>query len=207
MTKWFELIMSNESSFENTIFPDSIDFYGVDADELKQGKRIDRWNPNSVARSTAVSRDGVAEDIIFADLEMVPVFSPRLRQALDDASVGTKDFQYLPARILQSTGEAIEGFAIANVVTRVAALDRDKCYLLNEDKSEIDLQTNLPKIRSIFTIALRDVPDLLKHDAVRLIEYPSAMLVSERFVEVFHDSGCTGVVFSKLKVSPINYVS
>jgi hypothetical protein len=202
MPKWFKLIMSDDCASENAIFPDSIDFNGVEVEELRRGKRFDQWKPKSVARSTATSRDGNAVDVVFAGLAMVPLFSPRLQQTLLAKSVGVHDIQYLPIVICQSTGESITGFAVANVVSRVAALDRARCFLLDEDESEIDPETHLAKISSVGKLALRNVPGLFEHDVVRLIEFSSAILVSERFVNAFRACRYTGAHFSELDISP-----
>jgi hypothetical protein len=108
--------------------------------------------------------------------------------------VGSHDIQYLPLRVFRSTGEEIHGFAIANVIACIAALDRQHSQLLVEDESEIDPRTGQRKVIAIWKAALKR-ETLIGHDVVRLLEFPSPIFVSERFADVFQQGRFTGSVF------------
>jgi hypothetical protein len=191
--------MSDRNSSTKPFFPNEEDFFGIEGDELLQGKPMELWNPRSSLRSTSPKHDGDVDDIVYA-FPLVPVFSTRLQQALAAAQVGVGDIQYLPVRIIQSTGKEIAGYAIANIVTRVPGLDRDQSFMLEEDESEIDPLTERPRVTCIGKLALLG-QQLEGHDLARLVEYSPAELVSDRFFEVFRGGKFTGAVCSPLVVS------
>jgi Immunity protein family (Imm11) len=173
---------------------------GIDIGDLDRGRRVDGWNSESSLNSNQSNHDANPYDVEFAGLPMIPTFSSQLQAALFNSHIGTDDVQYLPVRLVRSTGEEIHGFAMANVLTRVAALDRDRCYLLLEHEEEIDPATGLADIMSIFNIAVRS--ELLKgHDIARLVEFRPAVLVSQRFVDVYEQGHFTGAIFSPLIMS------
>lgn len=105
--------------------------------EAKLGKRIDNWDPNASLCSRSRKDDGHADDLLRTHLA-IPTFSSRFREALEYAGVATGDIQYLPIRIFQSTGKEVRGYAMANIVSRVAALNYEESSMLEQDETEID---------------------------------------------------------------------
>jgi hypothetical protein len=71
--------------------------------------------------------------------------------------------------------------------------------MLKQDESETDPLTGKPKVRSIWTEALREEP-LTGHDVIRLLEFPPTVFVSERFAKVFEEGGFTGAVLRPVPV-------
>lgn len=191
------MIMSDENSLPNPYFPDEEGFLGVDVNALAQGRRVEAWNPASFLRSGKPENDGPPNDVVFVGRPMIPAFSRRLQQSLVANRVGVGDMQYLPVTLRRSTGEEIYGFTIANVLTRLAALDRERCYLIVPSiDEEIDPATGLTRIAAIGKLAIW-AGRLAGHDVARLEEYQSvAVLVSQRFVNVFNRGRFTGVTFS-----------
>lgn len=122
--QWFVL------SYEETpgiLLTSERDLLGFDSYDLETGKHIPDWNPNAFLRSASPKHDGDPEDVL-ADALGVPVFSARLREALHGAGIAPNDLQYLPVRVFKSTGEEVKGFAFANVISRVAAVDYEHSF-------------------------------------------------------------------------------
>lgn len=195
---WFDMIPDEDSRVSNPLLTSIEDLFGIDHYDLAIGKPIKSWNSDSYLQSECPEKDGDAEDVLCEHLG-VPTFSARLREALANAKVATQDIQYLPVHVFQSTGEEVEGFAFANVVTRVEALDHEHCEMLDLDESTIDPLTGKPKVTGVWTAALKQNA-LVGHDVIRLVEFWSPVFVSERFVEVFSKGNFTGVTFHRVPV-------
>ena len=72
--------------------------------------------------------DGTPDDFL-QNTEMVPIFSPRMREAIEEA--GIKGIQYIPIEVEHYNKEKLEGYCIANVLNSVSdALDFDKTIFL-----------------------------------------------------------------------------
>ena len=188
--KWFEFYMSEENSAEKPLMPNLDELFGLNEYYLKIGRRIEDWNPQSFLKSENEEHDGTPDDYL-ADPLGVPIFSPKLRHAMERNDVGTHDIQYLPIRVFQSTDEEVHGYSVANVITRVPALNREHSEMLDEDPDEIDPLTNAPIVRSIWRAALNE-GSLTGHDVIRLTEFWAPVFVSERFAKVFRSGGFTG---------------
>ncbi len=196
---WYDVILGEENRHSPYLSANSHDFLGITRFQLGQGRRIENWNPNSWLRSSSSETDGEADDFL-AEYLNLPTMSAPLRTALDSAAMGVNEVQYLPVRVFMSSGEDVPGFCIANVISRVPALDPGNCFMLEIDEKEIDPDTGRRKVRSIGRIALKREP-LKGHDIIRLHEYRPAVLVSERFVKLFNQAGFTGATFSRVRVS------
>jgi hypothetical protein len=198
---WYRLSKSyDENRVKHPLQTSEDELFGVTPFELQQGRRIENWNPNSSLRSASPADDGEPDDVVCESLGL-PTFSGRLQKALREAGIGINDIQYLPIRLFQSTGEEIKGFAIANVVTRLEALDRERCVLLGEG-AQIDPLTGKPAVTSIGRIALQGAA-LQEHDVVRLAEFFPPVLVSERFAKLFHEGEFTGAILTPLLVDGV----
>jgi hypothetical protein len=197
--KWYDLLMGDENRLEHPLLTSEEDMFRVDAYDLKIGKQLQSWDMRSYLRSTSVEDDGEPDDILGEHLG-VPTFSTRLQKALAHEGVGTKDVQYLPIRVMKSTGEEISGFAIANIIARVPALDYDKCFMLDQHKTRLDPLTGRPDVTGIGKIALKAEP-LTGHDIIRLLEFFPPVLVSERFANVFRKGKFTGAIMTEVRIS------
>lgn len=190
---WFDLSMGGDDSLPGTFFADRWDFFGLRKVYLEFGNPADNWNPDSWLRSSKPSYDGPVEDIIDNCLNL-PVFSPRLVKAIAAADVASRDIQYLPVTLFRSNGERIDGCQIANIVTRLPALDRQRTTGLEVDEDKTDPLTNLPGVAGFFKPAL--IGSVLEgHDVIRLTEFFSSVFVSQRFVDLFHSMAFTGATF------------
>jgi hypothetical protein len=128
----------------------------------------------------------------------VPIFSQRLRDALQRARVATKDIQYLPIHVFRSTGEEVEGYTIANVIARVPALNYDLTDwgpLPPDEKEGIDPRTGRPQVQAIWRAALQSTK-LKGHDMIRLVEFWPPVLVSHRFADVYREGHFTGATLT-----------
>jgi len=94
----------------------------------------------------------------------------------------------------------IKGYAIVNVVTRIPALDFERCFLLDQNDSVIDPLTGRPDVTGIGKIALK-ANALKGHDLIRLLEFFPPVLVSQRFAEVFRIGKFTGATLNQLLTS------
>lgn len=178
---------------------DEGDLFGRDDSDLELGKRLRKWDQRTYLRSSSPNGDGTPDDVLCTHLG-APVFSPRLQEAMAEANVGQRDLQYLPVHVYLSTGKEIEGFAFANVITRIKALDYDNSEMLWLDDDNIDPATGKPEVLGVWTVALK-AKALKGHDAIRLTEYFPNFLVSERFVDVFKKGEFTGASFHPVHVT------
>ena len=173
------------------------DLYGFNGGHLSLGNRIHDWNPNTWIRSKHRKYDGVPDDILSVHLG-VPTFSRRLREALERADVGRKDVQYLPVHVFKSTGEELEGYAFANVITRIKALDYDRTDwgpLPPDPEEGVDPDTGKPEVQAIWCAALKEAK-LKGHDIIRLVEFFPPVYVSERFADVYRNGNFTGATLT-----------
>lgn len=196
--RWYDLIIGEENRLPYHFFGDSHELFGRDWLDLLVAVIIDDWDDSSMLRSTEAKCDGLPDDFL-GNGRSLPIFSPGLRDALEVEGVGQRDIQYLPVRIARSNGEQVPGFAIANVVEAVLALDREHSTLLDVDPDEIDVRTGKPNVLGVWTPAI--IADAVKgHDVIRLAEFLPAILVSERFVEIVNRNKFTGATFKEIPV-------
>lgn len=199
---WYKvmlLVEEYEDEHRPHLFANEDDLHGFTSYDLEQGSAINGWDADSWLRSARLEyEDGPAYDMLASSLHL-PIFSLRLQRALDRSGCAVKDLQYLPINVFKSTGEQVRGFAIANVITRIKALDHDNCFLLELD-DEIDPLTGTNHVHSVGRFALRAAP-LAGHDIIRLVEFWPPVFVSERFKRVFDEGGFTGATFSPVRVS------
>lgn len=191
--QWYDLVLAAEERAARPFQTEVEDLCGFDSYDLEIGKRIRGWNRNAWLRSKRRKDDGVPDDILLEHLG-IPTFSRRLRNALKKAGVGTKDIQYLPVHVFKSTGEEIEGYAFANVITRILALDYDRTDwgpLPPDEEEGIDPNTGKPEVQAIWRAAFKR-SKLRGHDVIRLVEFFPPVFVSERFAEVYRLGSFTG---------------
>jgi len=191
---WYELIEGFDNCLPRHFMANDEELFGYDLYDLSAGRVLENWNPQAALRSTKRKYDGLPDDFL-SNAMMAPVFSARLRAALAQGAVGAGDIQYLPVRVFRSTGEELPGFAVANIITRIPALDREHSTMLHLDE-EIDPLTGMPNVAGVGIAALRK--DLLVgHDLFRLTEFHLAAFVSQRFVDACQSIGFTGATFRR----------
>lgn len=195
--QWYRLQLHVENRVVRPFQTADDDLYGYLGYDLSVGTPIQSWNRNAWIRSRAEDDDGEPDDVLLEHLG-VPTFSRRLRDALERADVGRNDMQYLPVHVLKSTGEELDGYAFANVITRIMALDYDKTDwgpLPPNPKKGIDPNTGKLKVLAIWRAALREA-DLQGHDLIRLVEFFPPVFVSERFADVYRSGGFSGATLA-----------
>ncbi len=195
---WYNMIIGEENRVPNYFLAENEELFGRDWFDLKYGNYLDNWNPESLLSSRKTEHDGMPDDILANALGW-PVFSRPLRTSLTESAIGNGDVQYLPIRVARSTGEEIAGFAVANVIARISALDRERSKMLDVDDDEIDPLTREPRVLGFWKAALR-AEMLAEHDMIRLVEFFPPIFVSQRFVELFQTHGFTGATFSPVLV-------
>jgi hypothetical protein len=191
--KWYRVIQ-NDRAVEIALVVDDEDLGGVEPDKLQCGTPVSGWSTSALLRATSSDDDGEPDDALQNHLGLL-VFSARLRAGLESA--GVCGFQFLPVRVERPGGDAVAGYAIANVVVRRAVLDRDR--------SEFDvfppdyfLLPRRGQIRGLRAAALRRAAlsgaDVFDSTNIRRV------YVSEKFKRVFDDGGFTGLGFSRAPV-------
>jgi hypothetical protein len=164
-------------------------------DDLLVGRPVEGWGGTSTFRSRDRGDDGDPDDVLQNDVHGLPIFSARLRAALDAS--GITGIQYLPVRVLQSDGTPVEGFSIANVTNLVPALDmlRSDYVVFGDERPD-----RRGEIKGIRRAVLR-APALAGYDILRLNEFDLAICVSERFRDAFVAGRFTGYSFDPVDLS------
>ncbi len=169
-------------------------------EDLKINKRIFRickeftGSENIKFYAELKEDDGTPDDFL-QNTEMVPIFSPRMREAIEEA--GITGIQYIPIEVEHYNKEKLEGYCIANVLNSVSdALDIDKSIFWNSKSDNGKLLLYIPSIKS------EKVPDSidifrLKYDERIENDYSTFIVVSERFKSIIAKNKFTGIGFSK----------
>jgi len=192
---WYKLIW-----WDNTVeFPyvsNLDDLKGFDDWHLTCGETISNWNDQAWIQCTNPEYDGNPDDVLANHLG-VPIYSSRLRQALEWG--GIAGIQYLPIHVLHRDGSEIPGYRVANFLNKVKALDLERSqYTLNPDDYFIPERRG--QIFTLDEVVLKRDP-LAGLDIIRLEEYFTFEAASERFKEAFEAARCTGYSFRKLAIS------
>lgn len=147
--------------------------------------------------------DGDPDDAL-QNTDMIPVFSPRLVTALNEADI--KGIQYAPCNLVNYKKENIEGFCIANVLDhaeQALVLEKSMVQIRDDEYREAE---NRGKIYFVWRYAL-DEKQLEGHDVFRLkfddrfeMPFSSDIVVSQRFRDVFTKNKFTGFSFSKIAI-------
>ena len=169
---------------------------GYERSAFTSGQAIERWEGRAWLGAGRPEDDGAPDDVLQEHLG-VPVFSARLQRALEGA--GIEDIQYLPIRVLRSDGTPLAGFAIANVLSLVPALD-----LAHSDYDTFPQDYFLPERRGLvrglrLPVLLRD--RLTGRHIVRLTDYPVSLYASEHFKTAFEEGGFTWYSFHEVRLS------
>lgn len=191
--KWY-----NPVEFENTLRQPLVtgdaDLKGVAPATLRQGRWVDTWESGAWVKARTPAHDGQPDDVLQEHLGL-PIYSPRLRAALDAASI--TGIQYLPIEVRRSDGSRVGVFFIANILHLVQALEVDHSLVRRFGPERPDRQG---EIRSIEQAVLRR-DALAGLDILRLAEYRVFVAVSDRFRRAFEAANCTGYMFCALLLS------
>lgn len=193
--KWF-WVVDCDNTVKNPFVADSEDLKGVNEWDLCIGKSMRDWDAAAWFQAKKPKNDGNPDDILQNALGL-PIYSARLQNALKKS--GVRGIQYLPIKVLRPNGSLIDGFAIANILNLIPALDLEK--------SDYDLFPNdyfLPERRGQFRAIRKAVlrrASLSEHDIIRLKEFELNIYVSERFKKVFEEGKFTGYSFHECELS------
>ena len=102
--------------------------------------------------------------------------------------------QWLPVRVRHYDGVPIDGYAIANVLHAVAALDRERSDYSVFGPARPDRRGPIWALRR----AVLRRAAVEGYDIVRPAEYPLFLAVSDRFKRAFEGARCTGYAFAPL---------
>jgi hypothetical protein len=192
---WYWVI-TNDAAVADPFVSDSDDLRGYEDWAFRQCQRIDDWSDSAWLKAARPENDGQPDDSLQSHLPLL-IFSRRLRSALEDQ--GIEGIQYLPINVIRPNGQRIDGFAIANILTCVSALDTDKsiyeCY-----PDDYFLPKRRGMVRSLLQATLHAAA-LEGHHIVRLREYRPPFYVSERFRDTFVGNGFTGLSFERIRLS------
>lgn len=193
--KWYHVIR-HDNAVANPYVAGKGDLIGVDPEDLWSGIPVTTWNEAAWIKAETVEDDGDPDDALQSYLRP-PIYSARLRQALEATGIG--GIQYLPLHALRPDGTEIPGYAIANIVNLVeGALDLERSDY-DVYPPDYFLPERVGRVRGLRIPVLR--ADKLKGlDIVRLAEYVVSFYVSERFKDAFEKAGCTGHSFREVDV-------
>ncbi len=193
--KWYQAITG--SGFPNPFVAGDSDLKGFDEEDLRRARRVERWDPEAWFRAVEPQDDGELDDVLCEHL-FVPVFSARLRRALQRARVG--GIQYLPVKVFRPDGSEIKGYAIANYLHMVAALDFAKTKVVGyfpKDFPNPHVRGKIEDLRGVVLMSSR----LKGRDVIRLREFSLRVYVSNRFRGVFDRGRFTGYSFQEVEVA------
>lgn len=199
--RWFEPIPCDHA-VANPLVTDSHDLHGHDEYDFIHGRPFSSWDGTAWLKSSRPEDDEDPDDVLQNHLGL-PIYSPRLRDAL--TAEGIQDIEYLPVRIFRPHGEFIQGFAIANILSVVPALDtnRSDYDTYPEDYFLPGRRGDVSGVRRAVLLA----PKLQGRDVIRLAEFPLDIFVSEAFRSAFERGGFTGYSFTQVEVSGLQDVS
>ena len=195
MVNWY-LVIPFSDTVPNPFIADSSDLKGFSEWDFMKGGTIENWNKEAWLKAEKPVNNGVPDDVL-SNLHALLVLSARLQEAL--LSTGISGIQLLPVKVFQGSGEEISGFAIANILNVVSALDfrRSEVEFFPEDHF---LPQKRGKVRDVGRTVLLGSA-LAGFDVIRIPELPPDVYVSERFMDVFKRGGFTGLSFEPVDVS------
>lgn len=142
--------------------------------------------PIEIVRGTEF-RGELADQVHVSGLNGL-LFAPRLRSALAEACID--NIQYWPVSLLDpADGSSIQHYHLANILGRVACLDREASVIESSDDDPA-------RIDFIEVLAI-DEQRARGFDLFRLHEYPYFILASDHVKKACERHGVTGVGFYK----------
>lgn len=167
------------------------DLCGIDQYDVMRGDKIDDWG-NRIVFDCDLSSGGRLTDYLCNDLAWF-VVSPKFRRALEEN--GITGLQYLPINVVDATdGRTLTGYAVANVVDVVDALDLQHSKYVDEFDEDGTLY------RFIHVYAIRS-EQLHGRDVFRLKGELPCIFVSDKFRRVVKKNGITGCDFGVVRLT------
>lgn len=166
--------------------------------DLCERKLVEGWDKASWVRTTNPDDNVPPEDVLKTVLG-IPIFSSRLQQQA--SKLGINNIQYLPINVYRSSGACLSGYAVANILTAVGALDFEHSRISRfpagwVDPSQVGQVSGIRKavLRGLVLQVLNDV------DIFRLEEFPLQIYVSDRFRSMCVDHAISGIDFRPIRV-------
>lgn len=163
---------------------------GIDWWDLERGRRIENWDPNTVA---LFDEDVEPTDFPFVGF-LIPIYSPRLRALIEH--LGIDQIQYLPLRLIgKQSRREITGYCIANYLSVIDCLDRKRSIYRVLTKDNLMFWEKRPWMLGTFDNVLKVVLDTTKIGDTRLFRlwgYEGMVIVREDIKEVIEKAGITG---------------
>jgi hypothetical protein len=163
---------------------------------FEEGRPIQGWKCRAWIKSTSPKEDWPADDGLANHFSLL-IFSERMRIALDNACI--YGIQYLPIQVLKSDDTEYTGYSIANIINEISALDRDRS---NSSVFSLDYVRRETRSRVWDARKARLKEEALHiFDIIRVSDFPQAVYVSQKFVDVCHDHKLTGYSFRKVRLT------
>ena len=192
--KWYWAIGPEGEPPKRCYVGDSGSLYAKDTSFLWSGTAVVNWHDTHTITSASTETDGEPLDVLISHLS-VPVFSARLQMAV--RSAGINNIQFLPIRVLKSDQQMLPGFAIANILSSVNALDLNSSRF---QRFPADSPNFAGEIRSLETPVLLG-QQLTDFHIVRLQQYLFPIFISDYFRRLFEEGGFTGYQFVEISVA------
>ena len=196
MKNWY-WVVSLANRLESSLFVNVSNLCGYQTDDFYRGETITKWCNTAYFQATRVDMGGSPDDVL-GEKNGIPVFSERLRSLL--GATGIDQIQYLPVDVVKPDGEKCVGFAIANILSMVPALDLEKSGVTYFGDERPDRKGEIRGIGHVKNVTL--ISERLKgHDVIRLKDFRPAIYVSEDFKLAFDEGNCSGWAFRQIKLS------
>jgi hypothetical protein len=189
---WYHVI-TKDNTVKNPFVADREDLKGFEEEDFQKGKPIKKWDGKAWLKAAKPANDGDPDDSLLNDISL-PVYSKRLQE-----NAAVTGVQFLPLRVLRPKGGEITGYAIANILNLVPALDREnaKIDIFPDDWPEVEKRGEIWAVRKAALVGAK----LEGFDIIRLPDQLFPIYVSEKVRQVFIRGKFTGVGFSKVLVS------
>lgn len=194
--RWFQPIECDKTE-KNPLVCDvsNLEKYDFEEDDFKNDYEILDWPKDVFFKASQKRYDGTPDDVL-QNGYMLPVYSKKLKDALNDAEI--KGIQYLPIRVMDYDGNQQNSFFIANFRNCVEVLDLEKSIYnrFSEDFPNPNVRGAIAGVRK-FVLKKEKLEGF---DVIRLKEYNQRFFVSEKFVHVFEQNKFTGYSFKEVDV-------
>jgi hypothetical protein len=190
-TQWYKPLRWT-NTVADPLVVDSGDLSGHEEWDFTRGDLVNDWNNSAWFASSNYLNDGDPDDVLQNHLGLL-IFSARLRRALDGANIG--GIQYLPVEVRLFDRQDIAGFAIANILPMIRAIDYSKT-----DFDVFPEDYFLPERRGLVRSIRKPVliqSAIADHDVFRLADWKVMYFVSDRFKRVFETGRFTGYTFGE----------
>lgn len=198
--KYYEAFDCGHAVKDPMICISNLEKLGISEEEFKICKSFEHKNKTIQFIVKEKEDDGKPDDVL-QNTDILPVFSPRLISALNEA--GITGIQYIPVDVVNFKQEKFDGFCIANVMDNISnAFCAEKSICQYYDREDLNTEL-IGKIDFIWHLAAYS-SELNGHDIFRLkfddrFTAPyGRIIVSEKFKDIFAKNKFTGFSFSKI---------